>query len=221
MRIKRYGHASFLIEGTNIRIVTDPYLPELIGYEPITEPADVVITSSATDPAHCHAAMIPGNPTVINALEITENAVEIRGVHFEAIATMESLIYKDIPGQNAMYRFTVEDIAVGHMGDVGNPLTETQLAFFQDIDVLLALTGGPPTIELDDLDKALAVIQPKITIPMHYKTDKTKIAKILPVEEFTSRYPKEIVHYLDHSEIELDRSMLPQQPQIYVLQYAN
>jgi L-ascorbate metabolism protein UlaG (beta-lactamase superfamily) len=221
MRIKRYGHASFLIEGDTIRIVTDPYLPELIGYDPITEPADVVIMSSATDPAHSHASMIPGNPTVINALEITESAVEIRGVRFEAVATMESLIYKDSPGQNAMYRFTVDRIAVGHMGDVGNPLNESQLAFFQDIDVLLALTGGPPTIELDDLDKALAIIQPKITIPMHYKTEKSKIAKILPVEEFTSRYPQEIVHYLDLSEIHLDRSMLPKQPQIYVLQYAN
>ena len=92
MRIKRYGHASFLIEGDNIRIVTDPYLPELIGYDPITEPADVVIMSSATDPAHSHASMIPGNPAVINALEITESAVEIRGVRFEAVATMESLI---------------------------------------------------------------------------------------------------------------------------------
>ena len=74
---------------------------------------------------------------------------------------------------------------------------------------------------LPDLDKALAIIQPKITIPMHYKTEKSKITKILPVEEFTSRYPKEIVHYLEHSEIRLDRSMLPEHPQIYVLKYAN
>ena len=221
MRIKRYGHASFLIEGENIRIITDPYLPELIGYDPITEPADIVITSSATDPAHSHAAMIPGSPIVINALEITETPVEIHGVRFESIVTMESLIYKDIPGQNAMYRFTVDGIAIGHMGDVGNPLNDTQLAFFQNIDVLLALTGGPPTIELNDLEKALDAIRPRITIPMHYKTEKSKVAKILPVEEFTSRYPQEIVHYLDLSDIHVERSTLPEQPQIYVLQYAN
>jgi len=221
MRIKRYGHASFLIEGDNIRIVTDPYLPELIGYDPITEPADVVIMSSATDPAHSHASMIPGNPAVINAVEITESAVEIRGVRFEAVATMESLVYKDSPGQNAMYRFTVEGIAVGHMGDVGNPLNDTQLAFFRDIDILFALTGGSPTIELDDLDKALSIIRPKITIPMHYKTEKSKLTRILPVKEFTSRHPKEIVHYLEYSEIRLDQSTLPKQHQIYVLKYAN
>ena len=221
MRIKHYGHASFLIAGDNVRIITDPYLPELIGYDPITDPADVVIMSSATDPAHSHAAMIPGNPTVINALEITESALEIRGVRFEAIATMESLMYKASPGYNAMYRFTVEGIAVGHMGDVGNPLNDAQLAFFQNIDILFALTGGPPTIELDDLDKALAFIQPKITIPMHYKTEKSKVTKILPVKDFTARYPQEIVHYLESDEIRLDRPMLPKQPQIYVLKYAN
>lgn len=221
MRIKRYGHASFLIEGDNIRIVTDPYDPEVLGYDPISEAADVVIMSSATDSAHSYASMIPGSPTVINAVEITETAVEIRGIRFASVLAMESLIHKDHPEQNAMYRFTVEGIAIGHMGDVGNPLSETQLAFFKGIDILFVLTGGPPTIELDDLDRALAAIQPKLTIPMHYKTDKSKLTRLLPVDKFTARYPKEMVHYLKSSQIELDRSTLAQEQQIYVLKYAN
>jgi len=219
MRIKWYGHASFLIEGNGTRIVTDPYTPERAGYDPITEPADVVIMSSATDTFHSNAAMVPGNPLVINAVEITET--EAKGIRFQAVPAMESIIHKDHPDQNAMYRFAIEGIEIGHMGDVGNPLNETQLEFFKGVDILLALTGGPPTIELDDLDSVIATIQPKVTIPMHYRTDKVKLTRILPVDDFTARYPAEIVHYLNHSEIEFSQSKLPNQHQIYVLKYAN
>lgn len=219
MRIKWYGHASFLIEGNGTRIVTDPYTPERAGYDPITEPADVVIMSSATDAFHSNAAMVPGNPIVINAVEITET--KAKGIRFKAVPAMESIIHKDHPDQNAMYRFAIEGIEIGHMGDVGNPLSETQLEFFKGVDILLALTGGPPTIELDDLDSVIATIQPKVTIPMHYRTDKVKLTRILPVADFTSRYPAEIIHYLNRSEIEFSQSKLPNQHQIYVLKYAN
>ena len=67
----------------------------------------------------------------------------------------------------------------------GNPLSETQLEFFKGVDILLALTGGPPTIELNDLDEVIDAVQPKVTIPMHYLTDKVKLTHILPVDDFT------------------------------------
>ena len=221
MRIKWYGHASFLIEGNGTRIVTDPYTPEVSGYDPIAEPADIVIMSSATDRFHSYAEMVPGDPVVINALDITETAAEVKGICFSAVPAMESIKHKSDPDQNAMYRFGVEGIEIGHMGDVGNPLSEAQLEFFKGVDILLALTGGPPTIELDDLDKVIAAIQPKVTIPMHYRTDKVKLTRILPVDDFTARYPAERIHYRHESEIELKESVLPKANQIYVLEYAN
>jgi L-ascorbate metabolism protein UlaG (beta-lactamase superfamily) len=221
MRIKWYGHASFLVEGNGTRIVTDPYTPEIAGYDPIAEPADIVIMSSATDRFHSYAEQVPGNPKVINALEITETGVEAKGVKFSAVESMESIVHKTDPDQNAMYRFGVDGVEIGHMGDVGNPLSASQLEFFRGIDVLLALTGGPPTIELPDLDKVIAAVQPKITIPMHFLTDKVSLTRILPVDDFTARYPAEIVRHLNQSEVELEKSSLPAQHQIYVLDYAN
>ena len=52
MKIRWCGHATFLLEGNGTRIVTDPYTPEVAGYEPIDEPVDIVIMSSATDRFH-------------------------------------------------------------------------------------------------------------------------------------------------------------------------
>ena len=70
MKIKWYGHACFRIEGDNIVIVSDPYTPEVAGLNPVDEPADVVVMSSATDRFHPKAAMVAGDPKVLNAVEI-------------------------------------------------------------------------------------------------------------------------------------------------------
>ena len=78
---------------------------------------------------------------------------------------MEGSDRPDDPKANALYRFELDGIAVCHMGDVGNPLTEAQLAPLRGrVDVLLALAGGGLTIALPDLDEAIAEIGPRVVI---------------------------------------------------------
>ena len=98
MKIKWYGHACFRIEGRAggdgqrpVAIVTDPYTPEVAGYDPIAEPADIVIMSSATDRFHSCADRVPGNPTVINSLEIAALTTPSRHI---SKATAEESIQK-------------------------------------------------------------------------------------------------------------------------------
>jgi L-ascorbate metabolism protein UlaG (beta-lactamase superfamily) len=221
MVIKWIGHACFHIRGDGVSIVTDPYTPAVAGLSPIRAAADVVIMSSDDDPFHSDAADVPGSPAVLNALEIARQggSREARGIRFDAIETQESLVHKREPGENAMYAFTLDGIRVGHMGDVGNPLTPEQLDFLQGVDVLLALTGGPVTIELSDLDTALRAVQPKIVIPMHYRIPNLKL-NILGLDAFTSRYPQEIVAVRTTSEIELTPDRLPSQMRIVALHPA-
>jgi len=221
MLIKWIGHACFHIRGDGVSIVTDPYTPAVAGLNPIREAADVVIMSSDDDPFHSDAADVPGSPVVLNALEIArhDGSRETCGIRFDAIETKESLIHKRDPGDNAMYAFTLDGIRVGHMGDVGNPLTPEQLEFLRGVDVLLALTGGPVTIELSDLDTALRAVQPKVVIPMHYQIPNLKL-KILGLEAFTSRYPQEIVDVRPSSQIELAPDRLPEPMRIVALQPA-
>ena len=221
MKIKWYGHACFRIEGGGVSIVTDPYTPEAAGLDPVDEPADVVVMSSATDRFHSCSAMVPGDPEVLNALEISDHGpVEARGVVFEALPTMESVEHKSSPEANAIYRFELEGMSVLHLGDLGNPLTGEQLERLRGrVDVLLALTGGPPTIELDDLDRTIAEIGPRVVIPMHYRIPKLRL-DILPLEAFTSRYPEERVRMIGAPEVELRPGTLPETLEIYVLDPA-
>jgi len=221
MQIQWQGHACFRIRGSSVCVVTDPYTPEVAGLSPLREPADLVIMSSDDDPFHSDAADVPGNPLILDALEIARNggSRQACGLQFDAIETQESLVHKKEPGENAMYAFTVDGVRVGHMGDVGNPLTPEQIEFLRGVDVLLALTGGPVTIELDDLDTALRAVQPKIVIPMHYKIPNLKL-NILGLEAFTGRYPAERVEVRSTSEIDLTSETLPSAMRIVALQPA-
>ena len=219
MKIKWYGHACFRVEEDGISIVTDPYTPEVSGLDPVSEPADLVIMSSDTDEYHSNESMIPGDPLRINALEIAETGpVELGGVAFEAFQTMESVEHKEVPDDNAMYRFELGGVSVLHLGDLGNPVAEEQLARLRGrVDVLLALTGGPPTIELDDLDRAIEDIGARVVIPMHYQIPGLKLS-ILPIDAFTSRYPEEAVVAAGAPEVEFTPDTLPQGFRIYVLE---
>ena len=221
MKIKWYGHACFRIEGDSIAIVSDPYTPEVAGLNPVDEPVDVVVMSSATDGFHSDASMVPGEPKILNALEIADTGpVEVNDVVFEALPTMESLTHKENPDENAIYRFELEGISILHLGDLGNPLTAEQLTLLRGrVDILLALTGGPPTIELKDLEWTIEEIGPRVVIPMHYQIPKLKL-NILPLEAFTARYPDDVVTMVGATEVEFSLDTLPRTLRIYVLEPA-
>ena len=92
MKITWLGQAAFRllpVEGPSV--ITDPYTPEGDGYAPIRESADLVIISSDDDDAHCRADLIPGDPDVVNALEVAQNSgrTDALGLEVTAIEAAE------------------------------------------------------------------------------------------------------------------------------------
>lgn len=221
MRVTWYGHACFRLEAGDVSVVTDPYTPVVAGFQPIEEPATIVVRSSPVDRFHCDAEDVPGDPTLVEATELARTGPEtVHGVPFEAFATQESLIHKAAPLDNAMYRFTLGGVRVLHLGDLGNPLDEAYLDRLADqVDVLLALAGGPPTIELPDLDRAIAAIRPRIVIPMHFRVPQLTI-KALPVDELLSRHEGEEIRRLGTTSADVDPAALPDGPAFWVLDPA-
>lgn len=216
MKVKWFAHASFLIEGDGLRIITDPYTPAEIGAGVITESADIVIRSSDDDLGHNDAEMITGNPVVVTATDYGLGETTVKGLKISTIPAEESHIYKEIPKDCSMYCFDVEGIRFGHMGDIGNPLKDWQIDGLRGVDVLLALTGGPPTLDLSDLHHVIDVIKPRVVIPMHYALPGLTF-KMLPVTEFTNRFPAQAVRWVDSCEGELTRATLPEPTQVIVL----
>ncbi len=122
MQITWYGQASFGIESANgTRIVTDPYDPEKAGFKPFPDAADVVIKSSSNDDYHDNDHLVPKKEgaDVIDAFPLALECGETtsHGITFKAIEAMEHPGHPyHGPDQNAMYRFMLDGIEIGHTG---------------------------------------------------------------------------------------------------------
>jgi L-ascorbate metabolism protein UlaG (beta-lactamase superfamily) len=224
MRITWFGHAAFkLTDARGFSVITDPYTPEGVGYPPIREGADLVIVSSDDDDAHCRADLVPGSPAVLNALTVARGGGrgEAAGLRVSAIEAAEWDHHPehDVPGQNGMYRFELDGLRIAHMGDVGNPLTEAQQAFFEDVDVLLALAGGYLTIELPDLMEMIRRVQPKLVIPMHFRTLTYRPRNTMWIESFLSHFDEADVDFACAHTAEVGPADLPEATRVLVMDY--
>jgi L-ascorbate metabolism protein UlaG (beta-lactamase superfamily) len=225
MIIKWFGHASFrLVPQTGPVVITDPYTPEGVGYPPITETADLVLISSDDDDAHCRHDLVPGQHEVLNALTVAQNggSASAAGLDVTAIEAAEWDHHPEheVPGQNGMYRFTLDGLKCAHMGDVGNPLTDAQISFFEDVDVLFALAGGYLTIELPDLMKMIHRVRPKVVVPMHFRTLTYKPRNTMWIESFLSHFKDEQIDFACAHEVELMPGDLPYDTRVLVMDYA-
>jgi len=224
MKITFYAHASFRLAADGLTVITDPYTPgpKGSGFDPINEPADLVIMSSATDSFHSDPSHVLGSPTVINALELPPEGKTVRGLQIRSFPAMESYTWdfgRD-PDANALYLFTLGGIRVLHMGDIGNPVLPAHLeALRGNVDLLLALAGAHATIGYDDLDAAIKAIQPRAIIPMHYYSPRG-VLNILPVDDFLARYPAESITRVGGPQLELTPGSLPPAMHIYVLEQS-
>ena len=229
MKITFYAHASFRLEGDGLVVITDPYTPAPgnSGFDPIDEAADIVLMSSATDAFHSDPSHIRGEPIVVNTLELPPGGTVVRGVLVRSFPAYESKTFdyqaefgRD-PDANALYHFKLGGLRFLHMGDIGNPVAPDQLAALAgQVDVLLALTGEHATIALDDLDRAIATLGPRVVIPMHYYSPRG-VLKIEPVDTFLDRLPPGSITRVGGSSLELTPETLPADaPHVYVLEQS-
>tara|TARA_B100001057_G_scaffold495181_1_gene593548 strand:+ start:8320 stop:9000 length:681 start_codon:yes stop_codon:yes gene_type:complete len=226
MEIKWYGQASFGIETFDkVKIVTDPYNHDTSGFKPFSEPADIVIKSSSNDSFHDNDHLVPKKEgaTVIDALSVAvgSGSVMSHGITFKTIEAMEDLDhpYHD-PDQNAMYRFLVDDINIGHMGDMGNKFSDEQISFFEGVDILLSHAGGKPVIPLEELNRIVDKVKPKLVIPMHFRTLCYKPCDMHFISSFIESFGKDRVDFACNSSVSINKSDIPSDTRALVLDYV-
>ena len=217
MKIKWLGHAAFLFTSEKgIRMIIDPYesggFGGAVGYGPIRETADIVVTSHGHSD-HNYLGDIQGKPQVIKgpgAHRVGE--IEIKGV----------LAYHDTSlgeerGKIIMNVLTVDGVRICHVGDLGHQPTDQQLADLGPVDVLLVAVGGYYTIDAAEATRLVERLAPRMVIPMHFRTDKCTFP-ISGVEDFLKG--KGAVRRPGASEIEISRDTLPAKTEIVVLEHA-
>jgi len=168
MDIIWHGHSCFTLKGKNATVVTDPYkdvglkLPELT--------ADIVTVSHGHED-HNNVEAVNGDVKVIDwPGEYERKNVSVLGLEAFHYSKSEG---KDAEkrGKNIIYVIEIDDVKVCHLGDLGHKLTSELTEAIGDVDVLLVPVGGKFTIDYKKAVEVIEQIEPRVVIPMHYKTD--------------------------------------------------
>ena len=88
--------------------------------------------------------------------------------------------------RNVAYAIEIDGINICHLGDIASPLATKQVDELGPVDVLLVPTGGGCTLNLDQVLQNMQDLDPKIVIPMHYRTPGLDIP-LQGVDAFLSR----------------------------------
>jgi len=208
MKIRFLGHSCFLIiSDTGTRIITDPYhTGEEFTLTEIKESADIV-TVSHDHPDHNNTAAIQGNPRVL------KGSAKFSGIDFTAIQSYHDEASGNERGGNSIFTFEVDGIRICHLGDLGHQLDDSQLSIMGKIDVLIIPVGGGFTIDGAGATKVCKQINPKVIIPMHYKT--AGLPFLADIGDFLQG--KKNITLSSGSMVEFTRNNLPERPQIIVL----
>lgn len=212
MDITYYGHSCFRVRGGEGTIVTDPFQAS-IGYTPPHVAADVC-TISHDHPGHNNAGVLRGAPYVISG----PGEYEISGIFIAGWRSYHDRKKGRERGQNTVYTFEVDGICVAHLGDLGHVPDQSIIEVLGDVDILLIPVGGHVTLTAAMASDAINLIEPRLVIPMHYRTEAyTGTASLEPVSKFL----KEMGVHNDAASdtIRISQSSLPAETEVRVLRY--
>ena len=164
--IKWYGHSSFGIsDSKGMQIVTDPY-GEGLGYT-FPKVSTNILTVSHQHFDHNNVKALQKYEHYIKNLgKFSFNNIAVKG-----IASFHDEKNGSLRGPNTIYTYKIDNIRICNLGDLGHLLTKKEKAAIGKVDVLLIPVGGFYTIDAQTAAKVVEQLDPKIVIPMHYKTE--------------------------------------------------
>lgn len=206
MEITWYGHSCFrLTERSMPSVVTDPYDHEEIGYSGLKLKADIVTVSHDAF-GHNYVKAVKGNDWTINGA----GEYEIGGVFITAVATNGK------EGRNMVYVLDYDGVTVAHLGDMRQVPSRGQVEAFGTVDVALVPVGGGKALNAAKAAEVIALIEPGIVVPMHYKTDGSNL-KLSPLRQFLQEMGLSADEKAEPS-LKISRSLVPEETRVVVLE---
>jgi L-ascorbate metabolism protein UlaG (beta-lactamase superfamily) len=209
MDITWYGHSCFRLGERGVAIVTDPPSDDL-GYERPRIRADVV-TISHDHPGHNNRIGFRGSPRVFDG----PGEYEVKGVFITGTTTYHDARNGSARGKNTVFLFDFDGVTVCHLGDLGHVPTQSQIESLSDVDVLLIPVGGLHTIDASKATEVISLIEPRLVIPMHYKTSVGK-AKLQTVDKFLKEMGLDSIP--SQPELKITKASLPEETEVVLLE---
>jgi L-ascorbate metabolism protein UlaG (beta-lactamase superfamily) len=208
MEIIWLGYSCFRLKGKNTTVITDPYPPGL-GYN-LDKPSADIVTVSHNHPNHSFSQGIQGNSKVI----YRPGEYEIQGVLIIGISTFHDTENGNLRGKNNVFALEIDEVTICHLGDLGQPLTSNQIEEVGNVDIMLVPVGSGSTISAAQAAALVRSIEPKIVIPMHYKTP-TLTKELDSVDKFLKEMGLTAVE--PQAKLSVTRANLPSTTQVMLL----
>lgn len=209
MEITWYGLSCFrLAERGLASVVTDPY-PDEYGYV-LPRPRAHIVTVSGRDPAR-NAIKAPRGPfRILDG----PGEYEIKGVFVIGVALIGARDQGTMATRNIIFVFEYGGLTVCHLGGLNHMPRRSQIEELGAIDVLLTPVGGGDLISAAQAAEVIAMLEPRLVIPMHYHTPACKV-KLPRANTFLKEMGANTVESAEI--LRVSSSTLPQETQVLLL----
>ena len=213
VEIRWLGHACFVITaGDGTRILTDPF-DDTVGYDLPAVPADIVTVSHGHFD-HNNVGAVQGSWEVVDS----PGDRSFGGVRIRGVKTCHDTKGGALRGHNIMFIIETDDITICHAGDLGHVPSDETVKSIGRVHVLMIPVGGTYTLDAKGAQEAVAKLDPRIVIPMHYKTPDLKLTGLDGPERFLAGMSR--VERTQGSSYTVQASTLPRDLTAVVLGYG-
>lgn len=165
MEITWLGHSCFLLQDSKGRkLLTDPF-DTTLGYE-IYKGSPDIVTISHQHFDHNYTKEINGNYKIIDKIGM----FYLCDIPIKGTPSYHDKNKGAKRGDNIIFTFKMDDYTLCHLGDLGHSLSDDDIDAIGSVDILFIPVGGNYTLDGKEAAEVTVKINPKIVIPMHYKT---------------------------------------------------
>lgn len=173
VQITHHGHACFTLEAQGYRAVIDPYAWGMVPGQPDLKLEAEAVWCSHQHDDHNFTKAVKLVPTDAPA---PYTVTEYLTPHDDCGGAKR--------GMNTVRIFDFGGLRVAHLGDIGCFPSEELAQALKHIDCMLVPVGGYYTIGCQTASQIIRAAEPKVAIPMHYRTDTTGFDEICHIDDF-------------------------------------
>lgn len=195
IKIKWLGHSCFVVECEGYKIVLDPFEPGSVpGLLPVEEEADLVLCSHEHFD-HNYRAGVKTPETQLRCGTRKPSCCE-KGISDPTESEKEGPFrvtalssYHDdrqgaLRGKNTIFLLEAENMKIVHFGDIGCMPGEPVLQKLRGADAVMIPVGGHYTVDAPGAKAILDEVKPRVTIPMHYRSEEFGFDVLGTLEDF-------------------------------------
>ena len=183
--IQWHGHSCFSVTADDYTIVLDPFADGSVPGLP-----NLALTANEVLCSHQHSDH--GCTDVVKVTEKENSPFQVAVIdtfHDDAEGTKR--------GPNKIHVLEAHGMRIVHFGDLGCMLTNEQIDILNKADLLMIPVGGFYTIDAVQAREIVSVLEPKVVIPMHYRSDTFGYDVIGRLETFTEFYNNIVTYETD------------------------